>query len=97
MVAAATLQPTVVPGGLVRVQTPQAFRATELWRAYRCAERDGFTGTDTSSCVEHYTDLEVRTFPGSATNLKVTYLRDVAVADLLLNARVGSGPTAAPR
>ena len=96
-VAAVTLQPTVVPGGLVRVQTPQAFRATELWRAYRCAERDGFTGTDTSSCVEHYTDLEVRTFPGSATNLKVTYLRDVAVADLLLNARVGSGPTAAPR
>ncbi|WP_374159353.1 2-C-methyl-D-erythritol 4-phosphate cytidylyltransferase [Mycobacterium sp. G7A2] len=94
-VAEAALRPTV--GGLVRVQTPQAFRAPDLWRAYRSAERDGFTGTDTSSCVEHYTDLEVRTFPGSATNLKVTYLRDVAVADLLLNARVGSGPTAAPR
>ncbi|WP_283614530.1 IspD/TarI family cytidylyltransferase [Mycolicibacterium poriferae] len=96
-VAPATLRPTVGQGELMRVQTPQAFRAPELWRAYRCAERDGFTGTDTSSCVEHYTDLEVRTFPGSATNLKVTYLRDVAVADLLLNARVGSGPTAAPR
>lgn len=71
---------------LVRVQTPQAFRALDLLRAYRSAERDGFEGTDTSSCIERYTEIEVQTFPGRADNLKVTYARDVAVAQhLLLN------------
>ncbi|GAB3236874.1 IspD/TarI family cytidylyltransferase [Mycolicibacterium hippocampi] len=73
-------------GALVRVQTPQAFRAQELLRAYRCAAGDGFEGTDTSSCVERYTDALVHTFPGDPTNLKVTYARDIAVAEHLLTA-----------
>lgn len=72
---------------LVRVQTPQAFRARDLLHAYRCAERDRFEGTDTSSCIEHYTDVEVRTFDGDTANLKVTYARDVAVAQHLLSDR----------
>ncbi|MDY6999245.1 MAG: IspD/TarI family cytidylyltransferase [Actinomycetota bacterium] len=84
-------------GPLVRVQTPQAFRARELWQAYVAAERDGFEGTDTSSCVEHYTDLEIRTFPGSAVNLKVTYPRDVAVAHRLLSSRPAADVPPAPR
>jgi 2-C-methyl-D-erythritol 4-phosphate cytidylyltransferase len=70
--------------GLVRVQTPQAFRARPLLRAYRIAEADGFEGTDTSSCIEKYTEEQVRTFPGDQANLKVTYARDVAVAAKLL-------------
>lgn len=78
---------------LVRVQTPQAFRARDLLHAYRCAERDGFEGTDTSSCIEHYTDVEVRTFKGDTANLKVTYARDVAVAQhLLIDPERHSGP-----
>jgi 2-C-methyl-D-erythritol 4-phosphate cytidylyltransferase len=72
-------------GGLVRVQTPQAFRAQPLLRAYRAAAADGFEGTDTSSCIEKYTDEQVRTFPGCAGNLKVTYAQDVAVAARLLS------------
>lgn len=79
------------PGNLVRVQTPQAFSARELLYAYRCAERDGFEGTDTSSCVEHYTDIDVQTFPGRADNLKVTYAGDLVVAERLLTDRRG-GP-----
>jgi 2-C-methyl-D-erythritol 4-phosphate cytidylyltransferase len=71
-------------GRLVRVQTPQAFRAQSLLRAYRAAAVDGFEGTDTSSCIEKYTDEQVRTFPGDAGNLKVTYAQDVAVAARLL-------------
>lgn len=74
---------------LVRVQTPQAFRARDLLHAYRCAERDGFEGTDTSSCIERYTDVAVRAFAGSAGNFKVTYARDVAVAQRLLSDRAG--------
>jgi len=40
--------------------------------------------TDTASCIEKYTDEQVRTFPGAAGNLKVTYAQDVAIAARLL-------------
>ena len=80
-------------GQLVRVQTPQAFRASDLLHAYRCAERDGFEGTDTASCVERYTGVQIHTFGGRAANIKVTYPRDLAVAQRLLDDRPGpAGP-----
>ncbi len=72
---------------LVRVQTPQAFRAAALLAAYRAAARKGFEGTDTSSCVEAFTDIDVRTFRGEQRNLKVTYASDIAVAERLLTRR----------
>jgi 2-C-methyl-D-erythritol 4-phosphate cytidylyltransferase len=74
-------------GTLVRVQTPQAFRARPLLKAYRAADLEGFEGTDTSSCVERFTDVEVRTFRGEERNLKVTYARDIALAERLLTNR----------
>jgi 2-C-methyl-D-erythritol 4-phosphate cytidylyltransferase len=77
-------------GTLVRVQTPQAFRAAPLLRAYLTAERKRFEGTDTSSCVEAFADIEVRTFPGELRNLKVTYADDIAVAERLLSDRGGA-------
>jgi 2-C-methyl-D-erythritol 4-phosphate cytidylyltransferase len=72
---------------LVGVQTPQAFRAAPLLSAYRQAERDGFTGTDTASSVEAYTDLEIRCVPSPATNIKITFPHDVALAERLLRRR----------
>jgi 2-C-methyl-D-erythritol 4-phosphate cytidylyltransferase len=75
-------------GPLVRVQTPQAFRARPLLDAYRLAQLEEFEGTDTSSCLERFTDVGVRTFPGTSTNLKVTYPQDVLVAARLLRDRV---------
>ncbi|MDR3664260.1 MAG: 2-C-methyl-D-erythritol 4-phosphate cytidylyltransferase, partial [Mycobacterium sp.] len=72
---------------LVRVQTPQAFRAQPLWQAYRAAATVGFDGTDTSSCVERFTDLEVHAIAGSAENFKVTFAHDVRVAERLLSLR----------
>ncbi|MGZ8802667.1 MAG: IspD/TarI family cytidylyltransferase [Mycobacterium sp.] len=83
-VGATGLESVADRGPLVRVQTPQAFRARELLHAYRSAEHDEFNGTDTASCVERFTDVQIRTFPGSAANLKVTYERDIAVAQRLL-------------
>ncbi len=80
------------PASLVRVQTPQAFRAAPLLRAYRAAARDRFEGTDTSSCIEAFTDVEVRTFAGEQRNIKVTYPRDIAVAEHLLAERISSDP-----
>jgi 2-C-methyl-D-erythritol 4-phosphate cytidylyltransferase len=87
MRGAVTADLSAVPAAtLVRVQTPQAFQARALLAAYRQAERDGFDGTDTSSCVEAFTDIGVRTFPGELGNLKVTFARDIAVAERLLSA-----------
>lgn len=65
---------------LVRVQTPQGFRAPELLAAYRQAAADGFVGTDTASCAERYTDLEAVWVRGEETNFKVTYASDLLLA-----------------
>lgn len=76
-------QPADAPT-LVRVQTPQAFRAAPLLEAYRRAERHRFEGTDTSTCVEAFTDVAVHTFAGELGNIKVTFARDIVLAEHLL-------------
>lgn len=75
---------------LVRVQTPQAFRAGPLLQAYRRAADEAFDGTDTSACVQHFTEVDVRVFPGAATNLKVTYPPDIRLAEHLLAGTVNA-------
>ncbi len=72
------------PGELVGVQTPQAFRAVDLLAAYRAADRDGFKGTDTASCLERYTDVVIAGVEAPATNLKVTFPEDLPLAERLL-------------
>jgi 2-C-methyl-D-erythritol 4-phosphate cytidylyltransferase len=69
---------------LVRVQTPQAFRAAELLTAYEQADREGFTGTDTAACVERYAGLRVHCLPGDPRNVKVTYRADLELVERLL-------------
>lgn len=76
---------------LVRVQTPQAFRARPLLAAYRRADDESFDGTDTSACVQAFSDVDVRVFPGAATNLKVTYPPDIRLAEQLLAGTVNAG------
>jgi 2-C-methyl-D-erythritol 4-phosphate cytidylyltransferase len=78
--------PEPVPSNrrLVRVQTPQAFRAGPLLAAYECAARDGFSGTDTAACFEAYAGAPVRCLPGDPRNIKVTYPADLLVAAHLL-------------
>jgi 2-C-methyl-D-erythritol 4-phosphate cytidylyltransferase len=68
------------------VQTPQAFRATEVLAAYASAAADGFEGTDTAACVAAYRDIDVAAVPSSAHNVKVTFPEDVALA-----AELGAG------
>lgn len=75
---------SAAPSDLAAVQTPQAFRAADLLGAYDAAAGDGFVGTDTAACLERYTRLEIRAVPGEATNLKVTWPEDLALAAALL-------------
>ena len=71
---------------MVRVQTPQAFRSGLLLAAYQAAAADGFTGTDTASCVERYKGVPVQVVPGDPRNIKVTYADDLFTAELFLAA-----------
>ena len=76
-----------VTAGLAGVQTPQAFRAAPLLEAHRRAAADGYESTDTAACFERYSDLPVVAVPSDATNIKVTFPEDLAVAERLLTAR----------
>ncbi len=69
-----------VPGGLVGVQTPQAFRAAPLLAAYREAEADGFEGTDTAATFARYADGRVAAVLSGPLNLKITFPDDVGLA-----------------
>ncbi len=71
----------------VRMQTPQAFAAAPLLAAYEAAARDGFGGTDTAACVQHYRTAAVHWVPGEADNIKVTLPADLAAAEDILRRR----------
>jgi 2-C-methyl-D-erythritol 4-phosphate cytidylyltransferase len=64
-------------------QTPQVFRADWLREALAKAEADGFRTTDDAALVERL-GVEVRIVPGPASNLKITTVADLALADALL-------------
>jgi 2-C-methyl-D-erythritol 4-phosphate cytidylyltransferase len=68
---------------LWRAQTPQAFEACALLRAYDAARHDGYEGTDTASTFER-AGHRVRVVPGSSRNLKITTPGDLARAESLL-------------
>jgi 2-C-methyl-D-erythritol 4-phosphate cytidylyltransferase len=69
---------------MVLAQTPQAFRAAPLLEAYETAARQGFDGTDTSSVMERFSSVSVRWIRGEQENFKVTYPRDLVVAEHVL-------------
>ncbi len=71
------------------VQTPQAFRAAVLKRAYAEAAAVGREGTDDASLVEA-TGGTVGVIEGPRDNIKVTLAEDLALAEALL-ARRGEG------
>lgn len=75
---------TVDRAGLWQAQTPQMFRYGILRRALEAA--DAATITDEASAVEAL-GLQPRLVEGDATNLKVTYARDVILAELILQQR----------
>ncbi len=79
---------------LVRVQTPQAFRADPLLEAFAAAEVHGVHGTDTASTVEQFGDLAVIVVPGSKDNIKVTFAHDLVAAEVLVRlSRPPTGPS----
>jgi 2-C-methyl-D-erythritol 4-phosphate cytidylyltransferase len=64
-------------------QTPQVFPREMILKAYREAARSGMADTDDAGLVERMGG-EVVMVRGSASNLKITHPRDLAVAAVLL-------------
>lgn len=66
------------------LQTPQAFRAALLRKAFEEAEKAHFYGTDEIALVERL-GIKARIVPGSYDNIKITTKEDVDIATLILH------------
>jgi 2-C-methyl-D-erythritol 4-phosphate cytidylyltransferase/2-C-methyl-D-erythritol 2,4-cyclodiphosphate synthase len=71
------------------IQTPQAFAAGLLRRAYAQAAADGVLATDDAALVERL-GHKVRIVPGSYANIKITTPEDMTVARALLGSEAGN-------
>jgi len=65
-----------------KAQTPQAFQASLLLKAYDQAQRDRFYGTDTAASVE-LIGGRIAVVEGDAMNLKITTAHDLLLAERL--------------
>lgn len=64
------------------VQTPQAFRAGILKKAFRKAQKDRFYSTDEAGLVEYY-GVKARIVEGSYDNIKITTTEDLELGILI--------------
>ncbi len=71
-----------------QVQTPQAFQASILKKAYQKMKSEQDTSiTDDSMAVEKYTDVKIKLVRGSYENIKVTTPEDLVVMEGILSSR----------
>jgi 2-C-methyl-D-erythritol 4-phosphate cytidylyltransferase len=70
------IESTIDRSTLCAAQTPQGFRFDVLKDAFQFSETKKFVGTDESSIAE-FAGNKVKTFPGEATNIKITLKEDL--------------------
>lgn len=71
---------------LYAMQTPQIFERDLLGEAYRAVVAEGLQITDEVSAVEHL-GKTIRLVPNAEPNFKITFERDLPMADFVLRAR----------
>ncbi len=81
-----TVLKTLERESLYQAQTPQTFQIPLIREAYLKATEDGFVGTDDASLVERL-GKKIHILPGSYTNIKITTLEDLMLANLILKMR----------
>jgi len=81
-----TVLKTLDRESLYQAQTPQTFQTPLIREAYLRAFDDNFVGTDDASLVERL-GKKVHILPGSYTNIKITTLEDLMLAELILKMR----------
>lgn len=77
---------TVDRAGLYGAQTPQAFPFAAILDAHRRAARESASLFTDDASIAEWAGLPVRLVAGSPDNLKITWSRDLAMADLMLSA-----------
>lgn len=81
--AAATgdVEATVPRAGLYSAQTPQGFRFAPILAAHRRAAAEGRDDFTDDSAIAEWSGTAVRIVAGSPDNAKLTYAREIAMAD----------------
>ena len=64
------------------IQTPQAFRASDLARAHEKASLEGFVGTDDAMLIERL-GMQVKVVEGDYSNVKITTPDDLIYAEFI--------------
>ena len=87
---------TLPRDGLFAAQTPQGFPFSAILEAHRKAETSGLRHFTDDAAIAEWAGLPVRLIAGSPDNFKITWPRDIAMADRILAAafpdvRTGNG------
>jgi 2-C-methyl-D-erythritol 4-phosphate cytidylyltransferase/2-C-methyl-D-erythritol 2,4-cyclodiphosphate synthase len=83
---------TVPRAGLHIAQTPQGFPFWPINAAHQKAYRAGKTGFTDDAAIAEWTKMPVRIVLGSPDNVKLTWARDIAMADQRLSQAVAGFP-----
>lgn len=78
------VQETVPRETLWQIQTPQAFYAKDLLAVHKCAQQEGYLGTDDASLIEKYSHLAVSMVLGSYENIKLTTPEDMLIGEAIV-------------
>lgn len=71
--------------GLMRVQTPQAFKLELIKKAHSLAKEKNIRGSsDDCSLIVHFGLADIFVIAGSTENLKITHPRDIIVAEQII-------------
>ncbi|WP_187971527.1 bifunctional 2-C-methyl-D-erythritol 4-phosphate cytidylyltransferase/2-C-methyl-D-erythritol 2,4-cyclodiphosphate synthase [Aquibium microcysteis] len=75
------VEATVPRAGLFSAQTPQGFRYAAILEAHRRAAAEGREDFTDDSAIAEWAGIPVRLVDGSPDNSKLTYAREIAMAD----------------
>lgn len=83
---------TVARDGIYFAQTPQGFPFWPIHAAHLKAHHAGKTGFTDDAAIAEWTKMPVKIVPGSPDNIKLTWARDIAMADQKLSGASAAFP-----
>jgi len=87
-----TILETVARAGLHAAQTPQGFPYAPILAAHQAAHRQGRCDFTDDAAIAEWAEMPVRIVQGSPDNVKLTWARDIAMADQRLTASFNAFP-----
>lgn len=87
-----TISATVPRAGLHAAQTPQGFPYAPILAAHQAAHRQGHGDFTDDAAIAEWAEMPVRIVAGSPDNVKLTWARDIAMADQRLSPSINAFP-----